>query len=130
MAVTTARLGDVAAILAGVLEVVPGLRTYAHVPDTFRPPGAVVGLPTIDYADSSAGFCSASHDFPVTLIVSRSNDREAQAELSRLLAEVVSALDVANVAGVTIRPQTATPTTASVGGQDLPAYSLRVLVHA
>lgn len=130
MAVTTARLGDVAATLATLLDAIPGLRSYAHVPDTFRPPGVVIGLPTINYADSSGGFCSASHDFPLTLIVARTSDRDAQAELSRFLAEIVSALDLATPTDVTIRPQTATPTTASVGGLELPAYALRVLVNA
>jgi hypothetical protein len=131
MAVTTAQTTDVAKVLATVLESVPGLRTSWFVNDSARPPVAVVMQPDIDFSDSSGGFCTSVWTWPVTLIVSRSNDRESQVDLGRLVCDVANALNDAQPEGVfSIEPLTARPITVSLNGQDLPAYQLSVLIRA
>jgi hypothetical protein len=131
MAVSTQEIVDVAQALEGLLEGIDGLRVVWFVSDASRPPFANIGLPDIDYADQNSGFCAARWEFPVTLVVTRSNDRQSQRDLSRLLAEIVTTLNDADIEGVfSITPLDARPTTATVGGQDLPGYTLRVAVRA
>jgi hypothetical protein len=132
MAVTTAQTLDVANVLADIISTVEGLRVVSYVSDSSRPPVAVIAQPDIDYGDSEAPFCFASWTFPVAIIVNRNQDRDAQRELSRFVAEVAVALNDADVpAGVfDITPLTARPSTVTVAGTDLPAYELRVRVRA
>lgn len=133
MAVTTATTSDVSQALAMALADVAGLRVVWYVADTSRPPVCIVGQPRIDYTDNLGGFCRATWDYPLTIITIRNSERDAQAELSRLVSEVAQALDVAQVDGIAeISPQRADPVPGgvSVNGQDLPAYELRVLVRA
>lgn len=131
MAVTTSETVDVAEVLAGLLADVDGLRVEPYVSDKSRPPVAVIALPRIDWNDPDAGFCWASWDFPVTIITSRNNDRDAQSELSRLVRDVANALTHPTVDGVhDVTPLTAEPTTATIAGQELPAYLVRVRVLA
>jgi hypothetical protein len=131
MATTTATTTDLAQVLADVLESVDGLRVYPYVADQARVPFAVVALPAVDYLDPEAAFCAATWTFPVVLVVSRSNDREAQAALSRFLQIVTSTLGSTPVPGVlSIDPVDARPTTVTVSGQELPGYSINVRVRA
>lgn len=133
MAVTTATTTDVAAVLGGILDdaLATDCRVYYYVADKFRPPGVVIGLPDIDYTDSGSGFCFARWEFPLTIVLSRSNDKDAQEALASLTSRVAVALNDAEPAEVfSIEPLDARPATATVAGQDLPAYTMRVAVRA
>lgn len=131
MAVTAVRLGDLSKSLATMLEAIEGLRVYSFVPDNFRPPGVIVALPAIDFRDNQSGFCRATWTFPLSLIVPRNSEREAQDALSRLLSDIVVALDADPPDGIfSVEPMDALTTSISVNGQDLPAYNLRVAVRA
>lgn len=131
MAVPLTQTVDVAEALVTALGAVEGLRTTWYVSDASRPPVAVIAQPDIDYVDSTGGFCLAVWTFPVTVVVTRNNDRDAQRDLSRYVNEVALALRDANPDGVfSIEPLDARPTTVSIGGQELPAYEMRVAVRA
>lgn len=134
MATTTVQTTDVATAMAELLAEVPGARTYAYVSDATRPPtggGAVViGQPDLDFADQQSGFCACTWSFPITILVARDQDRQAQKQLSRLVFEVVSALSI-DVEGIfSIEPLDARPTTTDLGGVSLPSYLLNVRVRA
>lgn len=130
MALVTVETVEVAEQLKTLLDGVDGLRTYWYVADTVRPPAAVIGQPDIDYADPGSTFCTATWSFPITVVVSRSNEREAQKQMSRLLRDIVGALDT-EVPGIfSIQPLSARPVTVSLGQQELPGYALDVRVRA
>jgi len=115
--------------MAGALEGL--IRTYWYVSDAIRPPAVVIAQPSIDYLDAAAGFCSATWTFPLTLVVSRTNDRDAQLSLSRNLQLVTNALATAHLAGVqSCEPVDARPLTVTVAGQELPGYAITVRVRA
>lgn len=132
MTATDVRFGDLAKTISSMLtSAIDELRVYPYVADTFRPPGAVIALPAVDYRDNASGFCRASWTFPVSLIVARNNEREAQQALSQLLGDAVAALDAPVPDGIfSVEPMDAVPASISVNGQELPAYNLRVLVRA
>jgi hypothetical protein len=131
MAITAVQTVDIATALEQVLDGVDGLRAYRYVADNFRPPGAIVAMPSIDWADPESGFCSATWTFGISIIVGRNQDRAAQDLLSRLVSEAAQALNTADVEGVvSIEVLTAIPSTVSVSGQELPAYTVRVRVRA
>lgn len=137
MATTGVTTGDLADEIARILATIPDLRVYAWVADTFRPPGVVIGQPDIDYADTGSGFCKASWQFPLTIVASRNQDRDAQRKLADIVTAIVTAIaDVELNDSVilsntfSIEPLTAVPITATVAGQDLPGYLLRVEIRA
>lgn len=131
MATTGTETVEVSQALAELLDDVDGLRVYWYIADTTRPPACVIGLPDIDYADATSGFCAAVWSYPLTLVVSRSNDRDAQLELSRLVRDVVFALKGPVPAGVfDVQPIDARPIPVTVAGQELPGYLLNVRVRA
>jgi hypothetical protein len=114
-----------------MLAAVPDVRIYAYVADASRVPFIVIGQPSADYQDVDAGFCRATWEFPVTVVTARNNDQVSQAALLDGLDAVVDALSSDPPAGVfSVEPIDASPLTASVNGQDLPAYTLRVRVRA
>jgi hypothetical protein len=131
MVATATRYADVASALATMIQGVAGLRVYSFIPDNFRPPGAVVAMPRVDYQDQMSGFCRATWTFPVSLIVARTNEKDSQSELSRLLGDIVAALDAHPPKDIfSVEPLDALPGSVSVNGQELPAYNLRVQVRA
>lgn len=133
MAIGTGTIADTAELLAGILAGIDGLRSYPYVADKFMPPGVIVGLPTIDYADPASGFCNATYDHELVLVVSRNQDLQAHRDLSKWLAAIAAAIaaaDKATPAGSSIEVRTATPGPINVSGQELPGYTLRVLVRA
>jgi hypothetical protein len=131
MAGTTQETTDVATVLHDLIDTVAGVRVYAYVADIVRPPAAVIGQPVIDFTDSSAGFCRATWAFPVTLVTTRSNERAAQAEMSKLLLDVVTALGGDAPGVLSIEPLEARPLPGvAVNGQELPAYELSVRIRA
>jgi hypothetical protein len=131
MAVSTAQHADVAQVLASVLGDVDGLRVVWWVSDATRPPAAVLGQPTIDYLDPDAPFCFATYTFPVSIVVNRNTDRDAQADLSRLTYQAAAALAAAEPDGIfSIEPTDARPSTTEVGGISLPSYLMYVRVRA
>lgn len=128
---STAR--DVAQALADAIGTVPGLRSWAYLPDTFQPPGVVVGQPDLAYEGVQRSFCTALWSFPLHLVVARTQDRTAQESLFTFLDAVVKAIDedstlggVAQMARVT----RATPTTQSTSAGELPGYTVNVDVLA
>jgi hypothetical protein len=131
MVVTSVQTVDIASALEDVLSGVDGLRAYRYVADSVRVPAAVVALPTIDYADPESGFCTATWSFGISIIVSRSSDRASQDALSQMVSDVVQALDAAQLDGVlAVEVLSAVPTSITLNGQDLPAYTVRVQVRA
>ena len=132
MAVTTAQTVDVAQVLADIVGTVPELRVVWWVSDASRPPVAVIAQPEIDFGDPDAPFCFARWTFPISIVVERSNDRDAQRKLSYYVSAVAVALNDADPPdGVfDITPLTARPSVVTVAGTDLPAYELRVRVRA
>jgi hypothetical protein len=130
MAVTAVTTVDVAKVLATLLADVDGLRVHWYMADTVRPPAVVIGQPEIDYADTDSGFCAATWLFPLTVVVARGNDRDAQRATATYLAGIVAALAVDVVGVHSIEPQTARPIPVTVSGQELPGYSLTVRVRA
>lgn len=132
MATTTVQTVDLAQLIADTLTTnIDGLRVHWYVADIVRPPAVVVGQPSVDYLDTLSGFCSATWTFPLTLVVARTNDREAQVALSSYLQQVTSALAAAEAPGVhTVEPVRADRTTATVSGQELPGYAITVRVRA
>jgi hypothetical protein len=129
MATTETQTIDIAQGLADALDVV--IRSYWFVSDAVRPPALVIGQPSIDYQDAGSGFCSATWIFPMTLVVSRSSDREAQVALSRILQLVSSTLAAAEIEGVfSVEPLDARPVPVTVSGQEMPGYLLNVRVRA
>jgi hypothetical protein len=131
MVVSAAQAVDVTQALASVLCTVDGLRVYPYVADSTRPPAAVVGQPDIDFADPESGFCFATFTVPITIITTRANDRDAQADLSRLVWQVATALRGPEPPGVfSVEPQDARPIPVQVSGQELPGYLVTVRVRA
>ena len=132
MATTTQETKDVASVLHGLIDAVDGLRVYPYVADVIRPPAAVIGQPSLVFTDQSSGFCKATWSFPVTLITTRSNDRAAQAEMSKMILDVVTALDGDAPDGIlSIEPLSARPLAGvTVNGQELPAYELTIRIRA
>ena len=133
MAVTTVQTVDVSLVLAQALASVEGLRVEWFAADKSRPPVAVIGQPTIDWQDPASGFCWATWEFPVLLVTARNSDREAQLELSRLVRDVANAINDYPLAGTGvafIAALDARPTIATISGQELPGYNLRVQVRA
>lgn len=130
MATTTTSTVDVAERLQELLDGIDGLRSYWYVSDTTRPPAAVIGQPDIDFLDNQSGFCTATWIFPVSVVVPRSNDREAQTQMSRLLMEITGALDTEVPGLFSIEPVDARPIVVSIGQQELPAYVVNVRVRA
>jgi len=133
MAVTSIQYLDVTQLIASMLAEVEGLRTHWYVADITRPPACVIGQPEIDYADPDASFCNATYTIPLTVVVARGNDRDAQTEMSRLLADIATTLNRTPPDGVFgVEPQIARPIEGGVfvAGQELPGYSLTVRVRA
>jgi hypothetical protein len=131
MAGTAQQTTDVAKVLQNLIEAgVPGLRVYPYIADTVRPPAAVIGQPVIDFADQSGGFCRAVWLFQVTLLTTRANERVAQAEMSQLILDVVTALE-GDAPVLSVEPLQARPLPGvAVNGQELPAYALSIRIRA
>ena len=124
MSATTAQTTDVATVLHDLIKTVPGVRAYAYVADIVRPPAVVIGQPTLDFTDQSAGFCRATWTFPATLVVTRSNERAAQARHVEAAAgrRDRSEGDTPDFV-LSVEPLTARPLPGvAVNGQELPAY--------
>lgn len=132
MAITAAATTDVASALGEILETVEGLRVFHFVADTVRPPAVVIGQPTLDFVDQSSGFCKATWYFALTVITTRANERAAQADMSKFLLDIATALGGDAPEGIlSIEPISARPVSGvSVNGQELPAYELSVRVRA
>jgi len=131
MAITTTPSIDISQELAEVLNGVDSLRCYWYISDAVRPPAIVIGQPSVDFTDTMSGFCKATWTYPLTLVVGRNSDREAQMALSHHLQLVTSTLASATVPSIQlIEPTDARPITVTVSGQDLPGYSINVRVRA
>ena len=130
MSTSTRQTTDIAGALQTMIETVPGLRVYPFIADTVRPPAAVIGQPSIDFTDQSGGFCRAVWTFQVTLVTTRANERAAQAEMSQLILDVVTALE-GDAPVLSVEPLEARPLTGvTVNGQELPAYALTIRIRA
>lgn len=124
---------EVAEALASTLGSIQGLRTYAYMPDTFNPPGAVVGQPDILLDGVERTFCSALWDFPLHLVTNRTSERQAQSDLYGFLDAIIKAVDQDPTLGDVAqqaRVLDARPETVSVNGQEFPGYVIRTQVLA
>jgi hypothetical protein len=131
MATTTTVGTDLAQMIAGALEGIGGLRVYWYVSDAVRPPAVVVAQPSVDYTDTLGGFCHATWTYPLTLVVTRNNDRQAQLDMAAYLQQVTSTLAAITGPDVyAVEPVEARPTTVTVSGQELPGYAITVRVRA
>lgn len=131
MAVSGIQTVDLTETIAARLQEIDGLRVYPYVSDAVRPPSCVIAQPEIDWTDNLSGFCAATWTFPLTVVVPRNNDRDAQASLSRLVMEIANALVVDDVAsGIYIEPVDARPISVNVSGTDLPGYALNIRIRA
>ena len=91
----------------------------------------MIGQPDIDFIDPDASFCAATWTYGITVVTSRSNDRDAQTEMSRLLLDIVQALSATQPPGVfSVEALDARPIPVQVSGQELPGYLLTVRVRA
>ena len=122
---------DVAKVLANILGGIPKVRVHSYVADTTRVPAIVIGLPDVSWVDEDAGPSWATWTYPLTLVVARSNDRDAQADLSRLLDDTATALAKADPDELTtVEPVDGHPQIVNLAGADLPGYQLNVRVRA
>lgn len=83
---TTPSVADIAAAIETALETIPGLNTFAYLPDTFTPPAALVEIDTVEYHGAFKGG-DVTHTFTVFLIVSRVSDRGAALALSSFMSQ-------------------------------------------
>lgn len=131
MAATGVQTTDVTAVLEEILKGVEDLRVYTQILDTVRPPAVVIAQPTLTFNDPTSGFCAATWAFGLTVLVSRNQDRASQTALSQYVLDIVSALNDADAPGVlSIEPLDASPVSVSLGGTDVPAYTIRVRIRA
>jgi hypothetical protein len=123
---------DIAMALAEHLSAIPEVRVHAYMPDNFKPPGIVVHQPSINWATSNRTFCTREFTFPVSIVVARTHDRSAQAELDRILTAIEARMDESTDSELLgqMRLMSATPENFSVSGVDLPGYSVTVEVIA
>lgn len=123
----------VAEALASTLGSVPDLRSYAYMPDTFRPPGAVVGQPDILMDGVERTFCSAQWEFPVHLVVIRGTEKQAQSDIYTFIDGIMKAVENDTTLGGVAYMSTvvdARPEVVSSQGQELPGYLIRIQVLA
>jgi hypothetical protein len=124
---------EIAEALATALSVIPDVRTYAWMPDSFSPPGIVVGQPSMDWEGDQRTFCNIAWEFPLTVAVLRNTDREAQAALYRVVEAIGDVLSEDHDLGghvQTSRLLNANPVIISSSGQEFPAYVITVRVIA
>lgn len=123
---------QIAQALAAHLSAIPEVRVHAYMPDNFLPPGIVVHQPSISWDTPNRTFCSREFVFPVSVVVARTHDRTAQADLDRLVMAIEERMDEPSGEALLdqMRLKSATPETFSVSGTDLPGYSLTVEVIA
>ena len=111
----------------------PGLRAYAWMPDTFNPPGLVVGQPDLAYEGVQRTFCTAAWSFPLFLAVARTSDRAAQDTLFGFVDQVVDAITSDPTLGGAARTTTVTTATPAVHTSpagELPGYTITCDVMA
>ena len=86
-------IGEVADALSSSLGTIEGLRAYPYFPDTFQPPGVVVGHPDIDFETAATTVCGGDWTMPAHLVVARSNDRSSSLTLFDFLDLVIAQID-------------------------------------
>jgi hypothetical protein len=122
-----------AAALASAIEAgVDGVRVYDYAPDSFAPPGVVVGLPSIVFTED-VGLCFAAWEFTIVAAVGRQSDRMSHKELHRLMRDIFDAVLTDRTLGGAaqqLRFQSARPTLITANGAELPAYEFLLTVYA
>jgi len=116
---------DLAEALATLLGEILDIRVHPYPPDTFLPPGAVVGQPTLSWETDNRTFTAIQWTFPITLAVARPTEREAQMELLRMVEAVGDVLaESADLGGLaqSTRLMSAAPAQVTASGIDYPAY--------
>ena len=86
---------SIAAIRAGLaeaLDTIPGLRVSAYFPDDITPPMAIVDTFQLSF-DLSMARGSDDFTFDVLVVVRRTSERAAQAELDTLVPLVKAAIE-------------------------------------
>ena len=78
----TAKISEISEALANSLTLIPGLRVVQYVPDQLNPP---VAIDSVTYHRAFGGG-DATHEYTVTVIVGRANERTAQGQLDDFLS--------------------------------------------
>jgi len=124
-----AKVGVVTEALSGVFATIDGLRSYAYFPDTFQPPGVVVGHPEIAFTGDHVTICSNDLTFPCHLVVARSSDRAVASTLFDFLDQMIAAVEGDSTLGGACelaQVLSASPETVAVNGTELPGYLVQI----
>lgn len=119
--------------IADALAPIVGVRVDPFASDLAVPPCIVVERPTITWATEQRTFAGCRWDWPLTVVVARSHDKTAHDELDRIVTAVEQHLgEDPTLAGVArwAHLESAEPVTATVNGQDFPAYTLNLSMLA
>lgn len=81
----TAKISEISEALANSLTLIPGLRVVQYIPDQLNPPVAYVAIDSVTYHRAFGGG-DATHEYTVTVIVGRANERTAQGQLDDFLS--------------------------------------------
>jgi hypothetical protein len=83
---TTPDVTTIAEALCTALQTVPGLNAFAHLPDQFPTPVAVIGVDTVKYYGAFAGG-DVLHNLTVFLIVGRVDVRSGLEKLNDYMSQ-------------------------------------------
>lgn len=81
----TATVSEISGALANSLTLINGLRVVQYVPDQINPPVAYVAINDVTYHRAFGGG-NAIHNYTITVIVGRANERTAQGQLDDFLS--------------------------------------------
>ena len=104
-------MADIPAIreaIATALATLPGLRTFAYIPDTVPTPAAIVGAPEVDF-DLVMARGADTIRLPVRVLVGRADDRRAQIALDTFFETDTGSIRLTDEAGVYLVTETGVP---------------------
>ena len=116
---------ELAEAIATQLSGIANCRVYAFNPDTFQPPGIVVGQPSLSWNTPDRTFGQIQWTFTIVVAVARPNDKTPHDELDRLLLAIADVLgEDPSIGGIASYSQLidASPAPVVTGGVDLPGY--------
>jgi len=76
---------EISEALKNALTIVPGLRVVDYLPDQVNPPVAWVIIDSVDYHQAFGGG-NPVHNYTITVVVGRVNERSAQKSLDDFLS--------------------------------------------
>jgi len=119
--------------IADALAPIVGVRVDPFPTDLALPPCVVVERPTIEWATEQRTFTGCRWEWPLTVVAARSRDKTAHDELDRIVTAVEQHLGEDPTLGGVARwahLSSAVPVTATVNGQEFPAYELNLSMIA